>query len=309
MNGIQLTGLEGTNPLGFLAALGVQVAFASESDQPRLWWSEGITPRAIVDMDFTPDRIAARVLEACSQWKDSPAVNPRRSDNSELPKGDELKLAQADIREYLAFARDNTPAAFLSSALVAEGSLAKTSENVAKPSDLYFTAGQQSFMKIVRDVLSNVSRDEVINGLEGPWSYENNKLSTLGWDITDDRVYALRANNPAPEQKPTNPGPEALAIMGLSLHPVFAGRNGTLTQGCSGKWKAGHYSWPIWKKPASLGAVKSLLAHAYTHERTTAAERHGWLRSWGVIMLFRSPIRRSPQGGYGTFGPPGLTWR
>ena len=30
MNETHLTGLEGTNPLGFLAALGVQVAFASE---------------------------------------------------------------------------------------------------------------------------------------------------------------------------------------------------------------------------------------------------------------------------------------
>ena len=44
MNQTRLTGLEGTNPLGFLAALGVQVAFASEGDQPRLWWSDDIIP-------------------------------------------------------------------------------------------------------------------------------------------------------------------------------------------------------------------------------------------------------------------------
>ena len=38
--GIRLRGLEGTNPLGFLAALGVQVLFNTEPDQPKLWWSE-----------------------------------------------------------------------------------------------------------------------------------------------------------------------------------------------------------------------------------------------------------------------------
>ena len=35
MNGVHLNGLEGTNPLAFLAALGVQVAFASQPEQPR----------------------------------------------------------------------------------------------------------------------------------------------------------------------------------------------------------------------------------------------------------------------------------
>ena len=38
MNGTHLTGLEGTNPLAFLAAIGVQTAFADEEVQPRLWW-------------------------------------------------------------------------------------------------------------------------------------------------------------------------------------------------------------------------------------------------------------------------------
>ena len=35
MNGTHLTGLEGTNPLGFLAALGVQTVFSDEDEQPR----------------------------------------------------------------------------------------------------------------------------------------------------------------------------------------------------------------------------------------------------------------------------------
>ncbi len=301
MNEVHLTGLEGTNPLGFLAALGVQVAFASESKQPRLWWSDGITSHAVVDGDFTTDRIAEQALKVFYQWNGNPALNPERPDGSEMPKGDELKLTQCDIRAYLMSARDNTPETSLSSALVAEGSLDK--KGVAKPSDLYFAAGRQSFLKIAREVLSNVSLEETLNGLEGPWGYENEELGTLGWDVSDDRNYALRANDPEREKKPTNPGPEALAILGLSLHPVFPGRGRTLTQRCSGKY----YSWPLWRKPASLGAVKSLLAHAYEHPAAT--DRRRWLRSWGIIAIFQSPIRPLGKKGYLRFGPPEVAWR
>ena len=109
-----------------------------------------------------------------------------------------------------------------------------------------------------------------------------------------------------PDPKLTNPGPEALAILGLSLHPVFGSRNRTLTQGCSGSWKAGFYSWPLWSKPASPHVVKSLLAHAYAPE---ISDRDRWFRSWGIFRILRSPIRRSGKGGYGTFGPPEVAWQ
>ena len=309
MNRTRLAGIEGTNPLGFLAALGAQVAFAGEEEQPRLWWSDDVTPRAVVDEEFTAERIVDQALRVVARWEECPAVNPKRPDGSAMTKGDELKLGASDIREYLRSRSadqvdpDGTSGRLMS-ALVAEGSLDK--QGVAKPSDLYFTAGQQKFLDTTRKILRGTTREDMLNGLVGPWSYES-ELPSLGWDVVDDRMYALRANNPSPEKKLTNPGPEALAVLGLSLHPVFAGRERTLTQGCSGTWKTGHYSWPLWRRPASLHAVRSLLAHAYDHP--TATDRRLWFRAWGIDRILRSPIRRSGQGGYGTFGPPEITWR
>ena len=304
MNGTHLTGLDGTNPLGFLAALGVQVAFAKEHRPPRLWWSDDITPHAIVDEEFTVERISDGVSEALGHWKDSVTVNPKRKDGTKMPRGDALKLAPDDIRTYLDEAGRSDWSGYLATALVAEGSL--DNQRAAKPSDFYFTAGQQKFLDMARKVLSGSAREDIVMGLTGPWRYES-ELPSLGWDVADDRVYALRANDPSPERKLTNPGPESLAILGLSLNPVFAGLKRTLTQGCSGNWKSGHYSWPIWRKPASPFAVKSLLAHAYDHP--AASNRQRWYRSWGISTIFRSAIRRSDQGGYGTFGPPEMVWR
>lgn len=314
MNEVHLKGLEGTNPLGFLAALGVQVAFASDPEQPCLWWSDDVIPHAVVDGEFSVERIADQAMEVFGRWKDSPAVNPKRHDGSTMPKGDELKLTPDDTRTYLSLAERDDSGSALVAALVAEGSL--DNNGAAKPSDLYFTAGQQKFLDTVRRVLGGVSLDDVLTGLQGPWSYQS-QLPSLGWDVIDDRVYALRANNPSPEKKLTNPGPEALAVLGLSTYPVFARRGPgrgrqasyrTLTQGCSESWKNGTYSWPLWHKPASPHAVKSLLAHAYSHD-STIADRSEWFRSWGVFRILQSSIHRSSQGGYGTFRPPNVVWQ
>ena len=305
MNGTHLPGLEGTNPLGFLAALGVLVAFAKEDEQPRLWWSDDVAPHAVVDEAFTVDRIATRALEAFANWTDSVAANPKWADGSRMPRGDELKLTPGDIRIYLDQALRCDRSGKLASALVAEGSLDNKGE--AKPTDFYFTAGQQKFLKIAREILNAATREETVRGLDGPWRYES-KTPSLGWDVADDRVYALRATDPSDsgEKKLTNPEPEALALLGLSLHPVFAGQGRTDTQGCSGSWKAGWYSWPLWSRPASLRAVTSLLAHAFDHP--AASNRDRWYRAWGVSTILRSPIRRTDQGGYGTFGPPEVVW-
>ena len=303
MNRTRLTGLEGTNPLGFLAALGVQVAFASEAKQPRLWWSDDIIPHAVVDKEFGIEPMVDQCIKAFSIWKDSHAINPKLPDGMPIPKGDELKLTPEDLRTYISLSDQSDSGDSLITALVAEGSL--DNQGVAKPSDLYFTAGQQKFLASARQILDGVSREDLLSCLEGPWNYDS-ELPSLGWDVVDDRVYALRACDPSPEAKFTNPGSEALALLGLSRHPVFGSGNRTLTQGCSGSWKAGSYSWPLWRKPASPHVVKSLLAHGYD---PGASDRDRWFRSWGIFRILRSPVRRSDQGGYGTFGPPEVAWQ
>ena len=300
-----LTGIEGTNPLGFLAALGVQVAFESEPEQPLLWWSDDVTPHAVVDENFSVDRIGDQALQVFDQWKSSLALDPKHHDGSSLHKGDALKLSSDDMRIYLSQAVQDNTASPLISALIAEGSLDRKRE--AKPSDLYFTAGQQKFLAMARKILNGVTKHDVIEGLEGPWSYSS-KLPSLMWDVVDDRVYALAADDPSKEKKLTNPGPEALALLGMSRHQVFGVRNRTLTLGCSGSWKEGRYTWPLWHRPASPSSVMSLLVHA-SHDRPTETERHRWFRAWGIVTVLKSPIRRSGQGGYGTFAPPEVVWQ
>lgn len=292
MIGTHLTGLEGTNPLGFFAALGVQVAFDGATDVPRLWWSDDVVPHAVVDDSFSLEEIADQAMEVFPAWLESPAISTGLE-----PDGD-VKFKESDIAAYLARSRHSGPGADLAACLVAEGSL--DNKGAAKPTDLHFTAGQMKFLKIVREVLKGVAADDLKDGMTGPWSYQS-KLGSLMWDVVDDRNYALSASNPSDNKKLTNPGPESLAILGLSRYPVFGSPGRTLTQGASGRWTSGSFTWPIWTKPASRWVVASLLAHAVSAQAEL-------LPAWGVIRVMQSAIRRSSQGGNGTICPPEVIW-
>ncbi len=294
-----LPGLEGTNPLGFLAALGVQVIFEKESEQPRLWWSDDIVPHAIVDGNFTVERITDQALKLFPLWAKSPALSPGFGGKA---KDDAKFSTPEEIKKYLKTSQSCQYASSFATALLAEDSLANKGN--AKPTDFYFTAGGMQFLKIARELLEKCSSENIQSGLQGPWEYEST-LPSMMWDVTDDRQYALSAADPSKNKKQINPGPEALAIFGLSTLPVFKGADITLTTGCSGKWKRANYTWPIWKYPASSDAVKALLAHV-TH---ALEKRSQWYKSWGILKILQSRIFRSDQGGYGTFSPPQVIWQ
>lgn len=305
MSDTHMKGLVGTNPLGFLAAVGIQVAFESEREQPRIWWSsDDVVPHAVADGNFTTTNIIKVTRDKLSSWKNGPVFNPDSRCSEENPLT--LKFHPDGIREYLSGSRED-PAAALATALVTEGGLAE--KGIAKPSHLYFAAGNQKFLGMASKIITQASEDEILAALNGPWKYEC-ECPTLGWDVVDDSDYALSARDPTKVEKYTNPGAEALAILGLSRYPVFVHNGKTVTQGCSRSWKSGSFSWPLWNKPSSFAMVKSLLAHAYEPPPTNrpAQDRTRWYRSWGVFRVLRSPMRRTEQGGYGTFGPHEVIW-
>ena len=297
MKGTHLTGLTGTNPLGFLAALGVQTLFESEKERPLLWWTDDVIPHAVVDDRFDVERIMDCAMDrSFPAWLTSPALNPRLGGKSD----DTGKFSRDGLRTYLEQADSDAPGNRFASALVAEGSYDGAGAT-AKPSDLYFAAGPAKFLSDARKILEKVKPEHLETGLLGPWSFDSD-LPSFRWDVGDDPNYALAATKPG-VSKQTNPGPEGLALLGLSRYPVYGSPSRTLTQGCSGPWRRnGSFTWPLWTRPAGPGAVKSLLAHVdYSQQPTPRSE---WYRAWGVSLIMRSTIKRSDQGGYGNISPP-----
>ncbi len=293
----KLSGLAGSNPLGYLAAIGLQTTLDNEHHDSRLWWSDDVVPKAIIATTDGPD-LAETAMSAIVRLRGCSLFD------GDLEGADDLKFSAANIRTFLEGLKADSVALRLASTLITEGSVDRGGK--AKPSDLYFTAGQQRFRTIMREILDHVSEDDIAEAVHGPWRYKST-LPTLMWDVTDDANYALASRNPATEKKLTVPGAEALAILGLSSFTVFTGEDRTLTTATRGSWKRSKFRWPIWRYPAGTGAIRYLVQQIPTFDAdTVTAQRR--VRGWGVTRVYEAAIRRSEQGGYGSFSPPRVVW-
>jgi len=295
---IELTGIDGTNPLGFLAALGVlSLPGADGVARGRLSWTDDAVPRAVVSGFSSVEEIVDLAVAERDYWRGCVAV----SFSIDGVMIDDVKLAPEDLRSYLEAclsADDGGRSIALASSLVVEGGV--DNQGLAKPTDLHFTAGTQKFLRMVRELLDATDGADSLNALVGPWAFDS-PLPSLMWNTSDDRVYALSARDPSKDKKLTVPGAELLALFGLSAIPIFSAGERTRTSACSGTWKQGAFTWPLWSRGSCSRAVRSLLAHA-------DADQESRLVAWSVVRMMQCRIRRSEQGGYGSFSPSTEIW-
>lgn len=311
--------LEGTNPLGFLAALGVMSCLDRAGRATTLRWTEGLVPTAVVSGAAGIDELVA-LVDRDRQWWAAESVTLGWRDL------EDLKLAPSQLREWAKAIRDawrsdsgnrwRRDDAELWCALVAEGAIAQKGD--AKPTHLYFTAGQQRFLDMARRLASAVDVERVREAIEGPWRFDSD-LPSFGWNASGDRPYALGSSDPSKAARLGIPGADWLAFLGLKFLPVAAGAPGRSgrrplrTTGCDDDWKAGTFRWPLWLPPATPRAVAGLIGDMDVVGSESSAARRGRTRrrrtprvmaERGVSVVLESPIRRTDQGGYGSFGAP-----
>ncbi|MDE0319335.1 MAG: hypothetical protein OXI97_05585 [Acidimicrobiaceae bacterium] len=308
MKELELPGLTGNSPLGFMAALGVQQALAETNGELRLRWTDSLVPTAIVDSALGLDEITPRVLSAARSWAAGPALNP-------VPGRGDVKFPAKGIRDYLDRSRGLSDGA-LAMSLVAENSLDAMSGTKAKPTDLDFTSGNQKLLEMMRRILTETSLDDIAQTMLGAWQYSD-RLPSLGWDVVDDRQYALEAFNPTDSKnnpKLACPGAQCLAILGMGSFPVFRGGRKTATVACHGTWNRGCFSWPLWAHPVPSSVSRTFIGHASIAPDEVAGADSEPFRSrsrqfagWGLFRILASNIDRSSK--YGRFGPPRVVWQ
>lgn len=301
----------GTNPLGFLAALGaLDVATRSLSQvRPTLHWTEGLAPRAVLSGPHDLDHLIGLIDDDRATWTESPVLSGSESD----PNPSDLKPTPEVLHRWAAATRQVSEGsgradADLFCGLMAEGATAGKGDG--KPTHLHFTAGQQRFLSMVREIRESLVRADLDEALRGPWRHSST-LPVLGWDARGERIYALRGTNPAKEKRLGVPGADWLAFLGLRFFPVAECRGSLLTAGCEPNWKGGSLSWPLWSVPLGADVVGSLIGSVLGNARKGGAGVACWSdaerAAVGVSQVLRAPIRRADQGGYGSFGPAGRT--
>ena len=289
-----MSGLDGRNPMAFFASLGALLATSRvrPDASPRLSWTNEPIPRPTLHANLDAEDLIDALDGDRGLWSASVAL--------EFDGLDDVKLPAGAQREYLRACRsadDGGRSPLLGAALIAEGAFAGTGDG--KPTDLHFNAGQQRFLMIARSLRDQVTAEDLREAVFGPWTYSRT-APTFGWDVSDDRIYALSAADPSKDTKHTMPGADWLGLVGLGAFPVVRSDGKSTPPGASGTWKRGEFRWGLWDQPLDWSSAAALIAMGLSD---TAKEARV-----GLFRVMRSAIRRSDQGGYGSFSPSTIEW-
>ena len=296
---IELIGLDGANPLAFLAALGTLRTLDRiwPDKQVRIsWLPHGVwMPVLHVKGTCSEDDVVAALQDVLPGMATHPALTML---------GDNLTVTSEVFREFaLAAARDflrgddrtwgDFAVAFGCDATLGDGD--KVRDTALRTMS---GAGHQHFLKFMRDLARITESDHLRCALFKPWTYQDVALS-MRWDPRDDRRHALRWRNPSKVKIRTVRGANRLAIEGLPMFPTAPRGPRLETTGFTGRSSRDTYwTWPIWGTPSAVNTVRSVLG--LRGLQATEPDRAP-LAAAGIVEIYRS--QRSTIGKFRNFTP------
>jgi hypothetical protein len=298
MSRIQLMGVDGSNPLGFLAALGLLRVVPGA----KLGFSEDGSFRAFVDgLDKSESDLATLIAADAEAAADESApwrfmYTKAATEKQGRQEVADLKPPPEHFKKFLAtsiegWLKGNDEAAGYAAAYGTD--IAVDGKGNTKPTALHFTAAQQTFLGAVEGIRASVTQEWVETSLFK--GHGERPGSNLRWDPGAERNWALMANDPSSDGTRVDAPLEWLAFRGLPLLPSFPCGSRIITTGVVGRGDDMTFRWPLWSVPASLLTTRSALQLDWTGSARERAAR-------GVFAICSSAIRRTSQG-YGNFGP------
>ncbi len=285
----RLNGLEPDNLLAFLALIGLLRALEAidrsrgekERLVPRAAWSittPPLRPILFLAQALTPHEvteIAAQGVAAIGVTHDFGGRNDLNLSRLECRELLQVEAKAANVNRR---GRIDLLAALMSDAAIKDD---KTEVIDPTPLCLLFGQGHQHFLARLSSVprepappprgkgrkRASLSASECLaEALFQPWRREDPTFS-FRWDPDEDVRYALMAGDPTDPvyRSGTQHGANRLAAVGLAaLTLAFKTRGGRVRQTViGGEFGTSGFSfaWPIWREPATLSAIRSLLAH------------------------------------------------
>jgi hypothetical protein len=300
---VLLRGIDGANPLGFLAALGTLRVLSLGADDVRLRWSKNANAwRPLVAMKVPlSEKQFVEHLESLLAAS-IPAEVFSLGDNPSVPLGAFRPYALAGARAALG--GDRTHADF-AAAFAGEHPADKDGKVPDTALRTMSGAGHQHFLKFMRNFIEQVRTEHLHKTLFETWRYDDPVQNmTLRWDPSDDNRYALRWSDPSgdPDRKSVGSmwGANRLAIEALPLLPTMPTHRqletvGFLTQGA----RKTHWTWPIWDACAGVDTVRSLLDMTDMQRGSSPGMPPAALAARGIVDVYRS--RRLTTGKFRNF--------
>lgn len=326
MNTLQLSGLKGAEPIGFLAALGLLRVLAGRRSfgAVKLGWSDDSIWSAVLSTEraCNEEQLIDDLLIHMRGRAAFPVFAGVKPDGTPLDgeAWDDVKVAQDRFAAMLGAVRsevglaDRETADFYSS--LGSELITLGNKDVVKPSALHMTSGNQAFLESVRELARSLDtstpphpksavppaeafREAVFarNGDEQQGWRAADEFSAMGFDPAREAVYALTAT------APTSTGPRStraavwLAVEAIPFFPVVPISGRLRTRGFD--WRATTFRWPIWNGTLTADAVRTAIGLADVVDEEVAPERLNQLAIRAVMQSERVTIGQ----GYGQLRP------
>jgi len=265
----RLVGIDGGNPLAFLAALGTLRSLTSAWPDRRVrmsWFPAGPwRPVLHVDPPATQDALIGALDVQLKRMCGHPiwSLGPDLTVSPETFRGQCTRPAARMAHDRVSPDRTwaDFAAAFGCEATTTEGGLIQDTALRTMSG-----AGHQHFLQFMALIAERTGRDHLEKALFRPWRYDDPvRNQSLRWDPADDVRRALRwrdpSGDPRRERRGGMLGANRLAIEALPLLPTIPVRGTLRTTGFSTRKGEGtNWTWPIWSGPLPLDVVRSALA-------------------------------------------------
>lgn len=319
MTQLELSGLKGHHPLGFLAACGLLRITPPTLDTRLSWQSIPNNPSeriAIISSSVAESKDGLRqsllstVADAASGYLDTVDKLGLKTDNL---SPEDMRQKGRDLLAKIDFT--NTSDVLESELLPAIGSDLVVSSNgkrIEKSKLVMTTASRDLFKNAGLKPATDLSKrnkqddptrkvmDHIEEALFGPWRY-NDEAHPQGLDPNFQRFHALRNMDPSPDRKKRSVTAAVfLAYQALMLLPCFAVNGKLRTTAIRKRNGTDCFEWPLWKAPISLATLRSLLS----------SELDNSILARGVDVLYRSRrIGVSTAGGTTYYLSAAQEWR
>ena len=267
-----LRGIDGSEPIGFLAGLGTLRLLDRITNEAKLAWKElggGWYPYFIVeDMECSAEHLAGLVSNALQVLAGSGEFGvAHMGEKIGIDKAIFRKHATRAILHFSVVNKEEqltqSDAAMTAATLAACASDAIIEKSGAVSYTALSFSNGASGQLLLKDFLTAArlcTPERLTSTFTGTPVSEY--ITSLNWDPKDQRAAAHRWRDPAAEKQPVDPGINALAFMGMAYFTAVPGKR-LFTLGWRNQKPRG-LAWPLWEQPLSTDVVATCIGHVFS---------------------------------------------
>jgi hypothetical protein len=279
---LPLRGLNGSNPLGFLAALGILKVLSEWFPQRdfRLHWKQEAHYIAVLSANRLPLNFMAVSRYLAVRLRKLPSPNSDEHLPRNLNKWTNAQFRQFALNAASKAKEGDQRLAQFAAAFSVDGLVLPEEEIEDSALRTVSGSGRQDLFPTLEGLRTQTMDSHLRRTLFASWDYADERLS-LRYDPIEDRRHALRWTKPADEPSRTMWGANRLAVEAWVLFPTAPVSGQLRTTG----FTKNLFNWPIWETPLSLDTIRSLLALEHLQAREISRES---LQERGITEVFRS---------------------